>query len=81
MIATRSSLAAAMVAAALVIAAGTAEAQGTSGKSCQFHPKNGAAPITVANGDTYTPAIQGSQERHMTPQKWQCQNGKLVKVE
>jgi hypothetical protein len=83
MSATRLSVAVAVVALVLAIGGGQAAAQGTttSGKGCMFHPKDGGDPVPVANGETYTPPVQGSPERWRLTTKWQCQNGKLVKTE
>jgi hypothetical protein len=71
----------AIVVLVLAMIGSTAQAQGTTaGKGCMFQPKDGSAPVPVANGETYSPAIQGSQQRHLIGGKWKCENGKLTKV-
>jgi hypothetical protein len=75
MIASRVSVGMVVVVSILAIANGqpAAQQQGTSGgKGCVFHPTDGTADVPVANGDTYSPAIQGSKQKHMTGAKWLC---------
>ncbi|HUK06228.1 MAG TPA: hypothetical protein VLX09_00035 [Stellaceae bacterium] len=82
MVATRCTVMMALVGLVLAVTSSTALAQGTvqTGKSCTFHPKDGSAPVSVANGETYSPAIQGSQQKHLIGGKWKCEDGKLTKV-
>jgi hypothetical protein len=79
MIATRLCTAAVVVALVSAVAGQQGAAQGT-GKSCTYHPADGD-PVKVADGDTYTPPGPPGRSRTFILVKYQCKNGKLVKVE
>ena len=82
-----------VVGAACVLATGAATAQGTGaapggapggakGGDCVFRPANGGDAVPVANGATYTPPFRGAGRgtTNVMP-KFQCKDGKLVRVE
>jgi hypothetical protein len=82
MVAMRWAAMPAIVVLVLAMTGNTADAQGTTqaGKGCMFHPTDGSAPVPVANGETYSPAIQGSKQKHLIGGKWKCEDGKLTKI-
>lgn len=65
----------------VALACGPAPAQTSGnggGKGCLFHPRRGD-PVPVANGEIYTPRVQGRGGSAIA-HKWQCRNGRLVVI-